>query len=282
MLKKLCMILCGVLFITDSFATTDIASNATTSTCDSGVLGATEGDVNFDAKWESNNVQLIWHNNNTVMQNLASASNTCNYDGALTIPATEPQRTGYTFAGWHVMPTQNASALTSLSNGSERWGVGTSSATNNTKVCRHDTTTGTSSVVSCADSAYSDLERHEWKVAYTSGTTKGTLYGSGYCSGKSGTTSSSQWNTAASFSTYADLESNTSEKKYCWCQATGWLADGSDTLKALSSLSSASSWVFNGAYSYAGYCEYDCAAGCAAYALNYSVFRRALFVGTGN
>ena len=277
MLKKLCLILCGVLFITDSFATTDIAANAESSTCDSGVLGTTEGDVNFDAKWQANNVPLIWHNNNTVMQGLAAASNTCEYDGALTIPANEPQRTGYTFAGWHVMPTQDASALTSLSNGSERWAIGTASATNNTKYCLHDTTTGSSSIWSCSNSAYSDLERHEWKVAYTSGTVKGTLYGAGYCSGKSGTISSGQWNTASSFSTYADLESNTSEKKHCWCQATGWMADGSDTLKALSSLSSVSSWVFRNGSSSAADCAYDCAAYCAGYALNFSAFRRALF-----
>ena len=281
MLKKLCMILYGVLIATDSFATTDIASNATTSTCDSGVLGATEGDVNFDAKWESNNVQLIWHDNHTIIQ---TAQNTCSYDGTLTIPANEPQRTGYTFAGWHVMPTIDASTLTSLRTGYERWGVGVV-LSNNNKYCWDTVGTGNSVHVDCAGDGFSDLERNEWKVIYTDNTGNaptGTLYGAAYCSGKSGIRDYNHWNVAESFSTYSDLESNTSEKKYCWCQATSWMASGSNTLQALSSLSSASSWVLSNAYGSADLCAYGCATYCAGDALGHSDFRRALFVGAGN
>ena len=101
MLKKLFVILCGVLFLTDSFATTDIAANAESSTCDSGVLGTTEGDVNFDAKWAANEVPLRWYNEDNLL-NVQDAANVCTYDGILTLPSSAPQRIGYTFAGWKI------------------------------------------------------------------------------------------------------------------------------------------------------------------------------------
>ena len=284
MLKKLFVILCGVLFVTDSFATTDIAANAESSTCDSGVLGATEGDVNFDAKWAANNVKLIWHDNKKIMYDLADASNTCNYDGTLTIPAIEPQRVGYTFAGWHVMPTINASALTSLRTGHERWGVGTV-LSSGAKYCYDTVGTGSSVHVDCAGDGFSDIEKNEWKVTYTDNTGNaptGTLYGMAYCSGKSGTRDDYHWNVAESFSTYSDLESASGTKQYCWCQATSWMASGSSTLQALSSLSSNQPWVFYYDNSSADNCANNCATYCAYCALSNSAFRRALFVGAGN
>ena len=285
MSKKMCLILCIGLFATDSFATTDIASNATTSTCDSGVLGATQGDVNFDAKWESNNVKLIWHDNNTVMQGLAAASNTCDYDGTLTIPATEPQRVGYTFAGWHVMPTVDASTLTALTTGTERW---MRTYYNNHQYYWHASGTASATEVPRGDYAeFNELNVNEWKVDYGNGTLKGSLYGTSYCSAKSGNHHDGSWSTATSsdwLATHAELEqgTTTSNSRYCWCQATGWMAEGSSTLQALSSLSSASSQVFSHDNSSADSCANDCAAYCAPYALNVSAFRRALFVGTGN
>ena len=281
MLKKLWILGVGALFITDSFATTDIAANAESSTCDSGVLGATEGDVNFDAKWQANEVQLRWYNNNTLMQGVATASNTCDYDGALTIPATEPQRTGYTFGGWHVRPNFNFSTLTSLTTGSERWAHG---------YYQRDYywhASGTGSAAESTIAAYpqfTKLEVGEWRVDYRSGTTKGTLYGSGYCSAKSGNHSDYTWPTATPsnwLATRTELEEASGEKKYCWCQATGWQPDGGNTLYGQSSLSSASSWVFLYARSSADYCAYDCAADCAYRALTTSALRRALFVGSG-
>ena len=283
MLKKLFVILCGVLIATDSFATTDIAANAESSTCDSGVLGATQGDVNFDAKWESNNVKLRWYNNNTLMQGLAAASNTCDYDGTLTIPATEPQRVGYTFGGWHVMPTINASTLTSLRTGHERWGVGTL-LSSGAKYCYDDIGTSEYTHVDCVGEGFSDIEKNEWKVTYTDNTGNaptGTLYGMAYCSGKSGTRNDYQWNVAESFSTYSDLESASGTKLHCWCQATSWMASGSSTLQALSSLSSAQTWVFHSDTGSADSCARGCATRCVHYALANSDFRRALFVGAG-
>ena len=240
MLKKLCLILCGVLIATDSFATTDIAANAESSTCDSGVLGTTEGDVNFDAKWAANNVPLIWHDNHTVIQ---TAQNTCEYDGTLTIPTPEPQRVGYTFAGWHVMPTVDASTLTALTTGTERW---IRTYNNNHQYYWHASGTATATEVPRGDYAeFNELNVNEWKVDYGNGTLKGSLYGTSYCSAKAGN-AHSNWPAASSsdwLASYAELEqgTTTSNSQYCWCQATGWLAENSDTLQALSSLSSASS-----------------------------------------
>jgi len=239
-MKKICMLMFGMMFVCGAYATNDIAANAESGSCTEPTLGTYEGSADFEAKWDANDVKIRWYNNNTLMQNDTVVhnnidANTCEYDSALNLP-TNPQRTGYTFAGWKVRPAMNFSTLTSLSTGSERWGHGYK---DNQDICWH--TTGTGSIPadgydSCkTTAAYNDLELHEWKVEFRSGSTKGMLYGSGHCSAKSGNTSSYTWPAGSSSSwlaTYNQLEEASGEKRYCWCQATGWQPENSSTIYA--------------------------------------------------
>jgi len=225
-MKKICMIVFGMMFACGAYATTDIASDATTGSCTEPTLGTYEGSADLEAKWNANTVPLRWYDNNTIIQN---ATNTCNYDGGLTLPS-DPQRTGYTFDGWKVRSMMEFSTLTSLSTGSERWGKGVVSGAD---YCYHASGTASADHVSCkTDSGFNALKQKEWKVEYRSGSTKGTLYGSAYCSVKSGSRSSDQWNTSSSFATTAQLEEGTtaSNSQYCWCQSTGWQPENSSTI----------------------------------------------------
>jgi hypothetical protein len=127
----------------------------------------------------------------------------------------------------------------------------------------------------------------EWQMRYDDNGK--TLYGMGYCSGKSGNNSDYTWpqTDAAAISQWqvlnkSTLESASGEKRYCWCKATGYKANstaikqGADTPLA---------WVFSYDYGSASLCANGCAANCvasAARAQYYSAFRAALFRGANN
>ena len=75
----------------------DIATNNNNPTCDSATIGATSGDTALDATWTANTLNLKFMANGQQF-----ASNTCTYGQNITIPSTEPTRTGYNFAGWQL------------------------------------------------------------------------------------------------------------------------------------------------------------------------------------
>ena len=78
-----------------------INANSASAPCTNNTLETYSGNSNLQADWQPNEIQLRWYNENerlTVQQSAQS----CTYDGTLTIPSTQPTRTGYTFAGWEV------------------------------------------------------------------------------------------------------------------------------------------------------------------------------------
>ena len=184
----------------------------------------------------------------------------------------------------------NFSTLTSLQAASDgqRWGKG---VYNNADSCYYTVGTGNSESANCKTTpGFASLNQQEWKVKYNSGTTKGTLYGSAYCSAKSGSHNSGVWNVAESFATTAQLEEVSGTKQYCWCQATGWQPENSNNIYANlneiswgnQSVDSNAAWVFSYEYVTTNSCMAYCAAHCAKGALNDLFFRRALFVGAGD
>jgi len=82
------------LFISPVFAT-EINNPAT---CDSGTLSTDTGPTNLRANYESNTLNLKWHDENGT----PITSNTCTYGGTITMP-TAPTKRGYTFKGWKVI-----------------------------------------------------------------------------------------------------------------------------------------------------------------------------------
>jgi len=288
-MKKFLMVLFGMMFACNVYATTDIPSTATTGDCDETTLGTYSGSADLEIKWEPNTIPIRWYDNNTAIQN---AQNTCNYDDVLTVP-TPPSRNGYNFTGWKVRPMMDFSTLTSLETGSERWGKGYS-LNSGADYCYYDVGTASYTVANCkTNSGFSTLNRQEWKVKFNSGNTKGILYGSAHCSAKNGDYHNWTW-PAADYAdwltTYNQLENISGKKIYCWCQATGWQPENSDIIYTNSDslsygnteFSSSSAWVFRYGYGSANYCTQICAEDCAHPALTNSAFRRALFVGTGN
>jgi len=248
------------------------------------VLDTYTGPANLQAQWDANEIQLRWFNENTQIIP-ANESKTCEYDLGLTIPATAPSRTGYTFAGWHVRPvtTFSNSALSMTSTGLERWGKGHVVNTT-TPYCYHKLGDGNADHVDCnSDPHFTEMNIDEWQMRYDNNGK--TLYGMAHCSGKSGNNSDNTWPQTSDTTisqwqvlNKSTLESASGEKKYCWCKATGYKANssaikqGADTPLA---------WVFSYAHSSASLCAAGCAFRCAYYAQTNSAFRAALFLGAG-
>ena len=60
------------------------------------------GDVTCTAQWTANTVNLSWVDNNATTAHTGGGS-ACTFDGTITLPTTNPERTGYEFAGWEVV-----------------------------------------------------------------------------------------------------------------------------------------------------------------------------------
>ena len=78
-----------------------IAADSVSAPCTNNTLETYSGNSNLQADWQPNVINLTWYNENEKLT-VQSAAQSCVYDGALTIPSTQPTRTGYTFAGWKV------------------------------------------------------------------------------------------------------------------------------------------------------------------------------------
>ena len=69
--------------------------------CVESTLGTATGPANLEADWTANTINLEWYNEDTKLT-VPTTSNTCRYDGQITLPSTNPEKTGYTFRGWQV------------------------------------------------------------------------------------------------------------------------------------------------------------------------------------
>ena len=256
-----------------AYATTDIESDATSAQCVESTLHRYEGTANLQAQWEANTVPLRWYSNYTMI-NPTDAIDDCEYSGSLTRP-TNPSRTGYTFTGWTVSPKVEFSTLSLGSAEAISYGKG-ENLSNHSDYCRlYDS--GWHSVA-CSNPMFTELQQYEWKQNFANG----TVYGMAHCSAKPGNNYSATWpaenranytSTLDAMNDY-DTQHSSEEKKYCWCQATGYKATNQSTIqRPLSSLA----WVFAYDYGSASYCAYVCAAYCAYSVRWRSAFRDALF-----
>ena len=247
----------------------DIASNATTAQCVEPTLHRYEGTANLQAEWEANTVQLSWYSNYTKI-NPTDDIDDCTYASGLTRPE-NPLRVGYTFKGWTVSPKVEFSTL-SLGNATAiSYGKGVST---DGSYCWYYDTADYYGYEVCNMTEFTDLQQFEWKQSFTNG----TVYGMAYCSAVSGNHHEYTW-PAENISDYTasltELDAISGEKKYCWCQATGYKATNQSTIqRPLSSLS----WVFD--YGVPGSetnCAKGCATNCARHVRLGGAFRTALF-----
>jgi hypothetical protein len=248
----------SLIFISQSSYSENIPNNPT---CDNSTLGVYSGSVALEPDWGANEIPLRWYNNNTLMDTTAQESS-CEYDGTIDV-ATAPSRTGYNFSGWTIRQQRDFSTLNaSLSaTSTKRWGKG-EHYTQHTDYCYYKEGDGSADVLPCnSDPNFFELKQHEWKVEFP----EGDVYGMAKCSATPGT--------YAVAGTPSD-EGAANTKQYCWCKATGWKSDGSNTLQSpLASLS----WVFIIDDGSASGCSSDCAGICSRYVRHASGFRAALF-----
>ena len=208
-------------FIPISFADPNIAPDANSADCKNSTLETYSGTSNLTADWEANTIHLRWYNNNTLMR-----SNTCVYDGGLTIP-NAPTRTGYTFTGWRVRPHYDFSTIPVSGNAITARGRGVENK------CFNNNSAG---IVSCANDT--ELSNLEWYINFS----HGTVYGMAKCS-------------------VTDTADSVPENTYggsCWCKATGYKLNDGDTVYGPSK---ALPWVlaYNDTYgNCATYCVYRC------------------------
>ena len=200
--------------------------------------------------------------------NVASASQSCVYDGTLTPPATIPTKTGYTFKGWRVRDlTCGLSHVDTSIYGT--WYASKGS----TGYCYYRNNDTEEEVDGdCSDSHFAGLNNSEWKTNFSYGTVKGTSY----CSGLSGDNNNWTWSDP-SRATESELTSASGEKKYCWCAATSYTPDGGNQCNIASP-----SWVFYNVFGSASGCANDCAYECVDNVSYSGGFRHAMFGVAGN
>ena len=247
----------------------DQSLNGDCPKCKNSNLQTYSGTSNLQANWQANTIQLHWYNGDTEIQNVASESQSCVYDGTLTPPATIPTKTGYTFKGWRVRQA---------SGGQQAQQCGLSHVDTSIYAdwdLDHIAWQSGYTVAQAIDDEEigpgtdhsSELSNGEWRIIFSYGTVKGMSK----CSGLSGDNNNWTWSDP-SRATISELTS-AGNGKYCWCAATSYTPDGGTQCNIASP-----SWVFGrGAYGSASECALYCAINCASIVDNYDDFRRALF-----
>ncbi len=267
----ICFAIFSFVFSAPTFADPDIPSSASTANCKNNPLQTYSGTSNLQANWSANTIQLHWYNGDDEIQNVPVASQSCVYDGTLTPPATIPTKTGYTFKGWRVRQVAQCSLSGLDTYISGTWRANKTS----TGYCYYKNIDTGDEASNCSDSHFAglDLDNGEWQVNFTYGT-DGTVKGTSYCSGKSGSNHSGQWGGTSSdwSATESELTSASGEKRYCWCAATAYTPNNGNQCNIASP-----SWVFLDDSVLASYCAGECAYECARLVMGREVFRRAIW-----
>ena len=212
-----------------------------TNDCVESTLGTATSPANLEADWTANTINLEWYNEDTKLT-VPTTSNTCTYDGGITLPSTNPTKTGYTFRGWQVRVAQQCLPSDFNYNGStSTYGFTRLNGTAGKNESTYGLTVGSG----------------EWAVDYGNA---GVIKGMAKCSETSGT------------SAQTGTPSNT-DGKYCWCQITGYDADKDKNYCPVAS----SSWVLNFGSGSASDCARNCAGSCTDSVRYSSSFPAALF-----
>lgn len=214
-------------------------------------LNTYTGPATITANWRANTINLNWYDNNTIMTPSNTTANTCTYDNRITLPSTNPTKTGYTFTGWEVMSQYDFSTIPINIDGTKRWAKSNS--------CYYAENTDAAASVSCnSDTNFEELCQNEWKVKFN----HGDLYGMAGCSNTLGTLA-------------IPGDPTISDGIYCWCKATGYKITNSDTINAPTTNLA---WVFDDHNSTTpANCISMCASRCASYAIKSAAFRTALY-----
>ena len=229
-------------------ALANIDASNDSPTCDESVLNASNGTANLEINWEPNVIPLRWYSGNTLLEP-ENNDGTCTYDGVLNRP-TNPTREGYNFAGWRVRPTMDFSTLPTNEHLTEVW---TKSWFNNAQYCLYRKYPAALQGKACnSDTTFTKLQLYEWKAKLE----HGDLYGMAGCSTEG---------EGLSFYTRGNPTIDNSVGTYCWCKATGYKPNNSDTVYGPSSTLS---WVFRATNNSVERCKQACVLSCATESSN--------------
>ena len=234
------------------------------------------------AIWGANTINLEWYSDNTLLD-VQQSADTCLYDGAITLPSTNPTKTGYTFGGWQVkMPIQMCfEGLNSSSDGNlasaHTW-------RNNSDFCSSVNPYGMGAQGECTANS---IALNEWTTRFSYGIVKGTA--------SCNSTAPSNWDTIISgiennTITYeqaftmlwgvngsgikaSDTFNQSSIGQYCWCRGTGYTPESNEETCETSSYF----WVFNTDVETTDDCASYCASYCAGSMMRDQIFRQAIF-----
>ena len=239
-MKKVSLLfLCA--FISPAFAT-GIGTGTTSAPCDNATLSKYNGTADIEINWEPNTINLTWYDGDTQL-NVPVASQTCTYDGMITVPSAPPQKLGYTFNGWKI-PKIDFSTIPTNVNGTNRWAIGWR---NDEIYCSYGTDINNYNQVPCSsDITYNELQTHEWKTRFT----HGDLYGTSVCT----TATGSRWGGIGN----PAIENGTGQ--YCWCQATKYKAINTNIIN---SPTHTLSWVYAKTYTSTANCLTSCSLYCS-------------------
>ena len=245
MKKFLILLLC--LFATDSFAS-GISGGTTTAPCDNATLSKYTGTANVEINWEPNVINLKWYDGDTEI-NVANASQTCTYDGMITVPP-QPTKPGYTFNGWKIAK-YDFSTLPVNASGIHAWSKNAPGYD-----CWYGS--GQTFQTPCDNGDFDDLDYNEWKVSFN----YGMVYGVAKCS-------STVSETTGEIKTPAEQTGS-----YCYCRATGFIPTNS-TLKYIPTRTL--NWAFVKPLNGVDGCNAQCADYCSAWLTFKTNLRQSLY-----
>lgn len=111
MYKRILICLLALSLGFPSFAENAVSGSG--NECVYNTLNTYTGPSTIKANWEANTINLAWYNDDDLMS-VQNTANTCSYDGGITLPSSNPTKTGYTFTGWAVSTPTVPSGYTQL------------------------------------------------------------------------------------------------------------------------------------------------------------------------
>ena len=240
-LCKIIISIFAILAITNpSYSTTVTGSG---NECNENTLNTDTGPATLQAQWNANTINLNWYSDDTQIT-VPTASNTCTYDGGITLPTTNPTKEGYTFGGWRVRVAQCSLRDVDASIYGIDFGYIKSAIAQNNADTYHLTENG------------------EWAAEFDYGVVKGisrcSTVGSGYTVGQTGEPID---------------DTNQDGAINCWCKLTGFDAEKDGEYCNLSSL-----WVFyRGDSSDTAGCVNNCVWRCGSNVSAFYDLRQAMF-----
>ena len=154
----------------DNEPTTPTLIPATNPGCNQNVLNTTEGSAALEAIYTPNRINTTWYTGYGE-NGVYSSPTTCDYNGTINLPQTNPSRAGYEFAGWK-LKTCSVPSANLATNGTNGYGHGW---WNNADRCDLYQLNGEDGiigdVINC--STVSDLSLNQWKAEFSYGVIKG-------------------------------------------------------------------------------------------------------------